>query len=339
MKELVKTKWCSGKNIVEDRGITIYELFDLMKNGLQAYTEAHEKVVDDAFILKPRQKLLEYIKAEVKREFATTPRSEFEIDWVVQLRYHDRTGGILDHPTGYKLMSFDEIVNNSLSKVWDFQFKTVDVDMFFDNEYNHSRPFPSYEEIQKEKERKVWELISDLTGVSPEKIQNVTADALQSEMFNNRSTIRAGSEENRNETDNSLLSIMVDNRSIIENLAGTEGTEGEREYLTSVLAGSEEIQNAINEYNQTDPIPSVEIQNKTASDEKIRDGNRDKNKDRKQCRDRAKKYVADCNAKKEIPSIAKAIKIILSLDCGKTYTAKQVRYWITFKQKIFPKDI
>ena len=66
--------------------------------------------------------------------------------------------------------------------------------------------------------------------------------------------------------------------------------------------------------------------------------NRDKNKDRKQCSDRAKKYVADCNAKKEIPSIAKAIKIILSLDCGKTYTEKQVRNWITKTPRIFPKE-
>jgi hypothetical protein len=157
-------------------------------------------------------------------------------------------------------------------------------------------------------------------------------------MFNNRSKIRAVSEENKNETDNSLLSIMLDNRSIIEDLAGTEGTENEREYLISALVGCEEIQNAINEYNQTHPIPSAEIQNKTASDEKIRDGNRDKNKDRKQCSDRAKKYVADCNAKKEIPSIAKAIKIILSLDCGKTYTEKQVRNWITKTPRIFPKE-
>ena len=75
-----------------------------------------------------------------------------------------------------------------------------------------------------------------------------------------------------------------------------------------------------------------------SSKENIIDENRDKSNDIKQCRDTAKKHVADCNAKGEIPSIATAINIIRSLDFGKIYSEKQVRNWITRKPQIFPKD-
>jgi hypothetical protein len=65
---------------------------------------------------------------------------------------------------------------------------------------------------------------------------------------------------------------------------------------------------------------------------------RDKNKDRKQCRERAKEYVKDCKAKKEKSSIATAINIIQSHDIGRQYTKRQVRNWITIKPRIFPED-
>jgi hypothetical protein len=75
-----------------------------------------------------------------------------------------------------------------------------------------------------------------------------------------------------------------------------------------------------------------------ASKENIIDENRDKSNDIRQCRETAKKYVTDCNEKKEIPSIATAINIIRSLDFGRIYSVKQVRNWITRKPPIFPKE-
>lgn len=250
MNEPVKPIWYSGQDIVNERGKTIYELFDLMKKGLQAYTNTHEKIVDCDFLLKPRRKLLEYITAEVGREFASLtgpPFSKDEINLTAKQRYNIWTGGILDHQIGCELMSFDEMVKNSLSEVWDFQFKTADVDKFFDNEYSQSHPLLSYEETQNEMERKAWDIISDLTGIGPEEMQNAINKYYQSIMVNNRAIIRAGSEESQNGTADPLLSIIVNNRSIIADLAGSKGTESERElkasYLISTLAGSEEIQN------------------------------------------------------------------------------------------------
>jgi len=85
----------------------------------------------------------------------------------------------------------------------------------------------------------------------------------------------------------------------------------------------------------------IEADSKSAAKQKEKiplNENRDKNNDIKQCREIANKYVTDCKAKKEIPSIAKAIETILLLDFGRTYTEKQVRNWITRKPPIFPKD-
>lgn len=66
--------------------------------------------------------------------------------------------------------------------------------------------------------------------------------------------------------------------------------------------------------------------------------NRDKTKDLKQCRETAKEYVADCNAEGKNPFIAEAIRNIRSLDCGRIYSEKQIRTWITRGPSIFPKD-
>ena len=92
----------------------------------------------------------------------------------------------------------------------------------------------------------------------------------------------------------------------------------------------------INEILSTISVPKGEITKNNGIERAEKDKKRDKSKDIKQCRDRAKKYVTDCKAKKETPSIAKAIKIIHSLDFGKIYTEKQIRNWIIRKPQIFP---
>ena len=67
--------------------------------------------------------------------------------------------------------------------------------------------------------------------------------------------ILEGFEEQSSEKENSLIGVILDNRSVISDLANTRGTEGEREYqasnLINLLAGSEEIKNAAKEYKQT----------------------------------------------------------------------------------------
>jgi hypothetical protein len=268
--------WRTGREIVNDSGKTIHELFDYMKKGLQGYTESHDKIVDSDFLLPVRRKLLAELKEEVRRECASPdaiPLSESEKAYSVQCRYDGITGGLFDHPIGYALMSFNEMVNNSLSKVWDFQFKTVDVDEFFASEYSQNH-LPSYEEIQKEKERKAWDSIKD-RSVS-EEIQKETYESLlQSEMQSLirdfRLKIREDFEKNQNgttdeetqaEAADSFLNIALDNRQLIADLAGSVGTESEREkqkaYLISLLAGSEEVLNVINEYNQSHPLSEAE---------------------------------------------------------------------------------
>lgn len=267
MNKQVKRGWRSGREIVNERGVTIQELFDYMKRGLQAYTNGHDKVVDCDFLLPVKRKLLAEINAEIKRDFAkpdVREISELEIKQMVQCRYNDITGGLFDHPKGCTLMSFNKMGNNSLSEVLDFQFKAVEVDEFFDSEYSQNH-LPTYEEIQKGKERKAWDFIRD-RGISQE-IQDETYESLldkelQSTMLNNRSRIRADSEENSNETDNSILSIILEDKSIIADLAGSEGTESERElkawHISSRLVGSEEVRNVVNEYKQTHGIKSLE---------------------------------------------------------------------------------
>ncbi|HQO64733.1 MAG TPA: hypothetical protein PK528_14075, partial [Syntrophorhabdus sp.] len=217
------------------------------------------------YLLDIKRSILDYIKAEVNLEFAKDPRSEFETDWVVQLRYN-LIGELFDPHKGTEYISFAEMVKDSLSLVWDFQFKSVDVDTFFNNEDNRSHPLPSYEEIQKEKERRAWQDVSDKNGISLEKIRRVTNDNLLGIMRDNRSRILVGSEQDESETEKSLLQIILDNRSIIADLAASRGTEVERElntcYVSSLLAGSQEVHNAVNQYEQTHPLPSEGIQNK-----------------------------------------------------------------------------
>jgi hypothetical protein len=91
---------------------------------------------------------------------------------------------------------------------------------------------------------------------------------------------------------------------------------------------------------KTDSESASNQKEKITSEENTNGENKDKIKDIKQCRDKAKEYVAVCIEKKEIPSIATAINIIRSPDFGKTHTERQVRNWITDKRKrrIFPQE-
>lgn len=153
--ELVKPRWYSGRDIVDERGITIYELFDYMKKGLQAYTgtvEDRKKVVDSDFLLKERRYPLAHIEEQLKLTASLIPDlplSEDARKFQAELRWGLQPEEILNRPKYYEeLISFDEMANNDISKVLDFQFKAVDIDKFV-NEDKQSPPLPS-EETQNE---------------------------------------------------------------------------------------------------------------------------------------------------------------------------------------------
>lgn len=251
MNEPVKPGWRSGKDIVTERGITIYELFDLMKKGLQAYTESHKKVVDSDFLLKIKTRLFAEIKEEIRRDLAkpdAIPMSEAEKEFVAQCRYDAITQGIFDHPKGgLSLESFNTLLKESLSKVWDYQFKAVDLVEFLDAV--EKQGLPSYEEIQKEKEQKAWFLIKDRS--IPEDIKKESDETLlRNQFLENREKIAGMAfEDIQNEPDNSFLNIALANRTIISELAYSKLPPDEKElktwYLINALAGSEEIQNEI----------------------------------------------------------------------------------------------
>lgn len=251
----VKSGWCSAQDIVNEHGITVYELFEHIRVGLPAYTNTHNKVVNSDYLLDVKKVLLEYFKAQVKNEYPDRHLHEYEIDVLAKHKYDIRFKEIFDHPQGIELISFNELLRNSLSDVWTFQFKTADVDRFFELD---QQILQSDDNILKEQEQQTWKMASAIIEVSSEEIKRVAADYvredLQNIMTKNREVIRTKAEEEGSEADNSLLSIILDNRSTISELANSEGTEGDRElkafHLISALAESEEVRNAVHEYNQ-----------------------------------------------------------------------------------------
>jgi hypothetical protein len=336
MTEVVNPGWCSSADMVNDHGISIFELFEYIKTGLPAYTYDHEAVVDSDYLVNIKKVLHNYFRAKIKNEHHNRQPHNFEMDALVKYEYKIRFDKIFDHPDRIKLLSFNELLKNTLSEVWAFQFKINEVVKFFDVVSNNRNAMPSYDDIVKEKELQAWEVVSEILEVSSEEIQKVAAaalrnetwgsseeimstkneynpspsvrniepslpptpqkrpenqpklegkrkkrsssnideakileqidqcqtkkeslvyDAAQSKMLKNRSMILAGFEEQSSEKDNSLIGIILDNRSAISDLVNTRGTEGEREYqasnLINLLAGSEEIKNAGNEYKQT----------------------------------------------------------------------------------------
>ena len=252
----IKSGWCSAQDIVNEHGITIYELFDYIKKGLPTYTKTHKEVFDGDFLSAIKKNLLIYFTAKVKDEHQDHLLDEDKIYSLAEYEYNIRFRDIFEHPQGKELISFNELLRNTLSDVWTFQFKTADVDQFFGSNRHAVR---SYDEILVEKEQQAWHKASEIIGIGSEEIKRVAADYvredLQNIMTKNRQVIRTKAEDGGSEADNSLLSIILDNRSTISELANSEGTEGERElkafHLISALAESEEVQKAVHEYHQS----------------------------------------------------------------------------------------
>ncbi len=145
MNEPVKPRWYTGQRIVTDCGIESFELFDLMKKGLQAYTHTGKRVVDSDSLPKGKRLSLEQVeryqrskqKASVLGGPGTTsrPRSEYEIKGIAKRIYDAQSMEILNPPEDCKIMSFtlssnDKEAANAISKVLSFKFKYDDIVKF-----------------------------------------------------------------------------------------------------------------------------------------------------------------------------------------------------------------
>ncbi len=226
MTELAKSGWCSAKDIVNDHGITIFELFEYIKIGLPAYTRDHEAVVDSDYLFNIKKVLLDYFKAKIKQEHQDYHPKKYDIDALAKNEYKIRFDKIFDHPHGIKFLSFNKMLNNTLSEVWTFQFKTTEVTKFFDFVSNKSNTLPLYESIKKEKELLALKMASEILEVSSEEIQNIAADATRGELRNimikKREAIRANVKNGENEVDISFFNTLIENREIISDLANNE---------------------------------------------------------------------------------------------------------------------
>lgn len=163
MNKPVKPRWYRGQDIVTMLGIKGFELFDLMKNGLQAYTNTGKKVVDSDSLPRAKRDSLEKIEANQRAKANASvmsssgswhhKRSDGEIKHIALSIYNAQSLEILNPPKDCVLMSFTLPNDNekallAISRALFFQFKSVDVVKSI-NEYNQSHPLLS-EETQNE---------------------------------------------------------------------------------------------------------------------------------------------------------------------------------------------
>lgn len=148
MNEPVKPRWYSGQDLVTKWGIKGFELFDLMKNGLQAYTNTGKKVVNSDPLPRAKRDSLEKIEANQRAKVNATiishghsrgPSSDDEIKQTAKRIYDAQRLEIIDPPKDCELMSFTLPNNHKLallaiSKALCFQFKSEDVLKYFNND-------------------------------------------------------------------------------------------------------------------------------------------------------------------------------------------------------------
>jgi hypothetical protein len=166
--------WYTGKEIVDEYGIKDFQLFDLLKKGLQAYTKTGKKVVDRASLPKDRRHSLKYYENIAQLEIGAEQtgkvitgkdvwhnrpkRSADEIMQDFRRQYYSQPEEILNDPKGCESISFtlpDGDIGRitAIQKALNFQFKAVDVIKFFKNEESH--PLPSEETLNETVDSKI----------------------------------------------------------------------------------------------------------------------------------------------------------------------------------------
>jgi len=200
MEKFAKHGWQSGQDIVNDREITLYELFSYIKAGLPAYTHDHKIIIDSDYLTDIKKILLNYFRAKAKNEHRD--RNDLEIDLVAQYECKARCPEIFNDPPETKLLSFTELLNNTLVDVWKFQFKISDVIKFFSTKTND---LISYDKTIKKKQSHVWNIIRTTLDVPHSEIQRIAAASIE----------------------NDLRNIMINNRKALQENAETEDSEHE----------------------------------------------------------------------------------------------------------------
>ncbi|MDP1989467.1 MAG: hypothetical protein Q8K00_00465 [Syntrophales bacterium] len=147
-------KWYSGHDLVKEWGIKGFELFNLMKNGLQAYTSTGKKVVDSDPLPRGKKQSLEQVEANQWAKWNAGSNGkpsgyEDKIKASARYIYNRQSLEILNPPKDCVLMSFtlplnDERANAILSKILCLQFRSFDV-VKFTNEYSKIQSLPSEE--------------------------------------------------------------------------------------------------------------------------------------------------------------------------------------------------
>jgi hypothetical protein len=157
MDQYEKKKWLSGRDLVEVLGMQGFELFDLMKKGLQPYTGTGKKVIDSDPLPRGKRDSFEEIWAKQKAKHnactlgATSGifRSEAAIEEKARRIYNGQPLVILNPPKDCELMSFtlpsnDKRANEVISKVLCFLFRSSDV-VKFEVKYNQCPAVSSVE--------------------------------------------------------------------------------------------------------------------------------------------------------------------------------------------------
>jgi hypothetical protein len=169
----VAKRWDSGQDIINTWKIQAFELFDLLKAGVQAHTLTGLKVVDRDPLLR-KEHTLEYLeeyewkleqlrrgtdstgKVIVKGQGHYTERKKLERIYTdkIALRKWEKLLKIFwTDPEGCESISFS--LNDKIEPRWSailraktFQYVAADINKYFDNEDNQNHPLPSQKETQ-----------------------------------------------------------------------------------------------------------------------------------------------------------------------------------------------
>jgi hypothetical protein len=119
-------KWISGKELIEYWDIRDFELFDLMKKGLQAYNSYGKKITDSDSLERAPRYTLDQTEGLIRGIEVTRrvlgkpgtfqrPRSEWEIKAEARKAYEAQSLEIVNPPKDHELMSFSIPQNRKMA--------------------------------------------------------------------------------------------------------------------------------------------------------------------------------------------------------------------------------
>jgi hypothetical protein len=137
------SKWISGKELIDLRGIRDFELFDRMKMGLQAYDSYGKKIIDSDSLERAPRDTLEHIEALIRGAGGTyrvlgrpgtfrRPPTEWEIKAEARKAYKAQPLEIVNLPKNCEPFSFtipedEKKAEEAILKAMSFLFKMEEV--------------------------------------------------------------------------------------------------------------------------------------------------------------------------------------------------------------------